>query len=105
SKIEADQTKAESNVAAFQDKLERAAISRLSYAIEYAQKYGVELEVLMGDKTLTTPEQMEFKAEKLKFDQDKADATGTDKFDSGQRGAASLDRDKMSASEKIRAGV
>tara|TARA_R110002167_G_scaffold82675_1_gene225453 strand:+ start:1230 stop:1418 length:189 start_codon:yes stop_codon:yes gene_type:complete len=57
------------------------------------------------DKTLTTPEMMQIKAREIQLDQREANAVGTENFDAGQRGSASIEVNDMSPIEKISAGL
>ena len=105
SKIESEETKVSDARTAATNAVNNALIARLGYAQGYAKEFGIDVDVLNDDTTLTTPDEMRMKARELQLDERDKKATGSDKFDSGQRGAASLDVDKMDAMEKIRAGV
>ena len=87
------------------DYVNSALLARFSYAQEFAQEFGVDADVLMGDKAITSPDEMRLKARELSLDNREAEATGTERFDSGQRGAISSDLENMSALEKVRAGL
>ena len=72
---------------------------------EFAKEFGVDSDALMDDKGITSPDEMKLKARELSLDSREANTTGTERFDSGQRGATSSDLDNMSALEKVRSGL
>jgi hypothetical protein len=80
------------------EKAEQAG--RTLAAQDYAKEYGVDAGVLLKDSSIKTPEQMENKAMKLSIAKNKGE-----RFDSGQMGSRSVDVEKMSAMEKITAGL
>ena len=87
------------------DYVNSALLARFSYAQEFAKEFGVDPDVLMDDKGITSPDEMKLRARELSLDSREAESTGTERFDSGQRGAISSDLDNMSALEKVRAGL
>ena len=87
------------------DYVNSALLARFSYAQEFAKEFGVDPDALMDDKGITSPDEMKLKARELSLDSREANTTGTERFDSGQRGATSSDLDNMSALEKVRSGL
>lgn len=85
--------------------IDNAILHRHAEAQRIGKEFDVDTDVLNEDLTLTSPAEMKIKARELQLDDREKKAKGTDKFDSGQRGAASLDVDKMTPMEKIRTGV
>ncbi len=105
SKIEEDQAKESEYRERVDQAINNAIISRLGEAQKLAKEFGVDVDVLNEDMTITTKDEMRFKARELQLDDREKNATGSDKFDSGQRGAASLDFDKLSGFEKVRSAL
>jgi len=62
--------------------------ARYELAGLFADEYGVDAKVLLGDKSITTGPQMEIKAARLAADAAKAAQKGSETFDSGQQGSA-----------------
>ena len=94
------------NARGYQQEVDAGLIARLGVAQEIAAQYdGVDANVLNLDKTLTTPEMMQIKAREIQLDQREANAVGTENFDAGQRGSASIEVNDMSPIEKISAGL
>ena len=94
------------NARGYQQEVDQGLIARLGVAQEVAAQYdGVDANVLNLDKTLTTPEMMQIKAREIQLDQREANAVGTENFDAGQRGSASIEVNDMSALEKVSAGL
>jgi len=94
------------NARGYQQEVDSGLIARLGVAQEIAAQYdGVDANVLNLDKTLTNPEMMQIKAREIQLDQREANAVGTENFDAGQRGSASIEVNDMSPIEKISAGL
>jgi hypothetical protein len=81
-------------------------LGREAAAQEIGKKYGVDVNTLRNDPSLTIPELMEAKARQLQLDAREAKMTGTETFDSGQKsGGGSLNVNDMSGSALIRWGL
>ena len=94
------------NARGYQQEVDQGLIARLGVAQEIAKEFdGVDADVLNLDTTLTTPEMMQNKAREIQLDQREANAVGTENFDAGQRGSASIEVNDMSALEKVSAGL
>ena len=90
----------------YQQEVDQGLIARLGVAQEIAKEFdGVDADVLNLDTTLTTPEMMQNKAREIQLDQREANSVGTENFDAGQRGSASIQVNDMSALEKVSAGL
>jgi hypothetical protein len=81
-------------------------LGREAAAQDFGKKYGVDVDTLRNDPSLTIPELMEAKARQLQLDAREAKMTGTETFDSGQKsGGGSLSVNDMSGDALIRWGL
>ena len=84
-------------------------LGRVLAAQDFAKRYEVDAEVLIRDKSLTTPHSMEAKAAQLALEKVRAELKAVrqpaETFDSGQVGSAGASIDSMSPEEKIRWGL
>jgi hypothetical protein len=84
---------------------ENEDMARVRTADLLAKDHGVEMDVLLADKSLTTGPAMEIKARELAIDKKMAELKGFESFDSGQSGGSGVSVANMSALEKISYGV
>ena len=66
-----------------------------------AKEHGVDFKALVSDKSLTSGEAMEIKAQRMALDKERAAMQGTETFDAGQKGNARVSVANMSPQEKI----
>ena len=66
-----------------------------------AKEHGVDFKALVTDKSLTSGEAMEIKAQRMALDKERAAMQGTETFDAGQKGNARVSVANMSPQEKI----
>jgi len=104
-KVQSFQQQSQTEEQAQADYVNSALLARYSYAHEYAKEFGVDPDALMDNKEISSPEEMKLKARELSLDTREAESTGTERFDSGQRGAMSSDIENMSPLEKVRSGL
>src|SRR3990167_3107722 len=74
-------------------------LGRVLAAHDFATKHGVDVNILLNDASLKTPEQMALKAERLALEKERAALKGSETFDSGQQGGSGIDRSNMSPME------
>ena len=74
-------------------------------AEDFAKEFGVERDVLINDRSLTTPALMRVKARELALEKREAKLKGRDTFDSSQTSVSRPSVDNMSPGEKIAYGL
>jgi hypothetical protein len=80
---------------------ESEEMARWKTADLLSKEHGVDMAVLLSDKSLTSGEKMEIKAQRLALDRERAGLKGFESYDSGQVGTSRSSLDSMSPEEKI----
>ena len=97
---------------------ELAVAARVDYGNEFAEKYGVDAEVLINDLKLHDPTEMEHRAREMRIEAKEAgtwkdpskedssdDSDSGEVFDGGTGSAATSNIDEMTTSQLIQAGL
>ena len=101
SQVENQRKSAEQSAAYEAVNVELEKRGRLVAAQDYAKEYGVDVDALLHDKSLTSPDKMEAAALKIALQKSKDDRPGTETFDSGRVGQTGVDVNSLSPDAKI----